>query len=81
VHSTSDYDALPVLNSFRIALEGRDYQHLAVISSNALAESSPSHPVLFLRVGLQLVQVFNVVSVCVRVAMSEVHRVEVVIEC
>ena len=80
MHSRRNYDAFACLDRLWIALERCNYQHVTVIASNGLTESLSPHPVLALRVALQLVKIALQVCVGVRIAVGKVNNVRIVLE-
>lgn len=72
------HDALTRFNRLWVALESRDDKHVTVVASNGLAEGFAAHPILSLRVTLELIEVATHIGEGVGVRVGEVDNVRVV---
>ena len=80
MYSRRNYDTFPGFDHFWIALEGRNYQHIAVVACNCLAECLPSHKVFAFWITLEFIEVSLQVRVCVWVTVGEVDDISVVLK-
>lgn len=74
------YNTFARLDSLRVTLEGCDDEHVAVVTSNGLAQRLSSHAILSFRVCLEAIDVAAQVSVSIGVAVREVDYIRVMFE-